>query len=635
MSENDGVLFPLLRLPVELIMEIAVWAQVIWRQETLIPHGPHSAVKRHAIAPPQTPNRERCCRHVDYSLLPSCWTASIPQTVRSPAHCMSQTCRRLRYVLLGPDSRVWRLDNALYKCIAERSGSQRHTAASPAGGAVVEYGTHTLVALQACACLLRGIEPFFGTLHELRVSMAAGGRDGTTSETEAFFISQHDKNLSPLQHFDLEIFTALRSQARPLIRAVRSPALLNSRVVNTSFFLYSEQLTSLYIHHPLSRKPRFGTGFWDALRACAAHLEYVTIDAGGGAFTAADPTALPNLRYLRLVAPARAFPWLLRPLLLPASVDIHLEPVVDWRTAASVQMAGRRPREVPFAAIEAAADAAQSPYALWRFMCALAAPEQTGVIFQHALPFHLREESLWQTQEAVGLDIRLDPSTTAFERACRRFPEIVSISFAQTPAELDAMFSDAGRDWQRSLSPVGKATTRRSLTVRDAMFKAADRERNFNPHLLTPVYDAMRHVGAIAVAGKPGGRFHVTSPIRTFTVHPDSWLPTFEYGWRSFLSPFNVIVELMIRCPYSDRDEPSPENREGHLCPAHLKALAAHLNDISPGVERPCPALRRVHIRSLTRKEGWGTLTNNWETAFNSDARLATGAHRIAVSVTD
>ncbi|KZV61153.1 hypothetical protein PENSPDRAFT_671201 [Peniophora sp. CONT] len=643
--------FRFVDLPLELVAEIALWGQLIWQKDILSIHAPFGGVQRFTGSMPQAVVRhERCCAGVDLNKLPCCLRVSIPDLARSPAHCLSQTSRRLRNFLTSSNKRIWREDNILYKANAERSGivtaevvadlvrsdeEETADAALDATSAIVitrptvGYGARTLIAPSACACLMPAM-PYYHGLRNVKVSVPWDHPIATSRNVEEFFCRKHGGQTSPLEHFDLEIFPCPRAPARSVIRGVSSEKIQTNRTINASFFFFSARLTSLYIYMPFGRTPRFGTLFWDSLTVCALSLQYITVDAGDAIVAGVVQVPLPELRYLRLVLPARECSWFLRSLTLPATLDIHLEPVVAWRRLVIPMLRDRQVFEVPFPAVEAKVEEGLRAAALWRFFTAIAAPEQTSKIFRDPPTVHVLDQSLWQNMTTAGLDVRLDPSTTAIERSCQRFPEYISIAFAASLEEMSALLADVGRDWQHSAPPMDKTSARRSVSVRDGQFDTADRDRAYEAQLVKPVYDGIRYVVNQGLSGP----FTSNCLIVRLMFHRDSYLPRDSIGWRHVLEDFDFIEDLHLLSPAFRGDAASfTANMTGFTAPVHLEALALYLNDIRDKRKCPCPVLRRIHVRHSGDENEALFEARMWK-RYNIGPRVDVGISPIAIIVT-
>ncbi|VDB96129.1 unnamed protein product [Peniophora sp. CBMAI 1063] len=633
--------FPLLHLPVELIVEIAVWGQYIWINDMFSPSSgaPH---RRLAVGLGETVIRdEDCCTHVGHAVLPSCITESFAQSVLLPAHCLRRTCTRVREALSVAEVRLGTADNAMLNFKADDAGAARRYSRDG-----VSYESRTLIASPSCTCLLRGIRNFYDTLHDVKLSLPWATR--SQPHNEDLFMRNHSAN-SPLQRFDLEYYEPSRSTTVPMfsIRAVRSLSATVSRTVNAAFFYTSPSLTALCICHVMSQSPTLGLSFWRGLALCAASLEYLTLDIPSAACVGGENFIhLPHLRYLRLVAPAADASWLLQALQLPPDLDIHLEPVYDWRAAAErvvsvmVDSGHVRPMEIPFAAMEEAADVGANvhPHGYWRFMTALTAPDQTSSIFHQPPLLHVLDENLNHAAQVAGLDIRLDPSTSPAERACIRFPEIVALYLADTLDEFLDGCADVEPDWRKSEPPGMKQKARRSLVFRDSLFSTAARENVFQPRFVKPVYDAAAYLMQLATRGKSGTAFAGFEYVNTLALHPLSWKPAYSLGWAHILEHCDGLEAIAICYErFWDDNEPFDETMEGILAPAHLEALATYLNDLRSSSGYPCRRLRRIYIRSRGDAPvhlGAAAFTERWERRFNTKRRSRSpGALYISVFI--
>ncbi|VDB98985.1 unnamed protein product [Peniophora sp. CBMAI 1063] len=448
MSEPVDV-FPILALPVELILEIKIWAQYIWVNDQFTPSS-GTPTRRQAAGPSEIMIRQdECCSRVNPAVLPSCVKTAFSRHVLSPAHCLSQTCHFLLDVVRGGDSRTWESDNALLHFKADDAGIARHSSIKN-----VAYQSQTLIASPTCTCPLNRIRAFYDSLKDVKLSLPWA--TPTHPYNNDVFTRNHIVT-SPLERFDLEYLDPPRAAdiPSPSMRFVRSNSVTFSRTIHAPFFYSSTAMTSLCIRYTIA-EPSFGQSFWSGLALCSESLEYLTLDAPSTMYIGGENfIQLRRLRYIRLVSPAAECAWLLQALQLPADVDIHLEPVYDWRWAAEqavnvlLDSGHAWPLEVPFTAMEDAADADTDlrPHGHWRFMAALAAPDQTSSIFHTPPLIHIRPENLSDKMRVVALDVRLDPSTNSAERACSRFPEIVGVAFASTLQELLDRGAAIEPDW--------------------------------------------------------------------------------------------------------------------------------------------------------------------------------------------
>ncbi|VDB94421.1 unnamed protein product [Peniophora sp. CBMAI 1063] len=590
---------PFSLIPPEVILEIALYAQDQWHTDVMSPQAPYAGVRRLDSPLPQGTMREKpCCHNLEYSVVPECYDDSLPIDGLSPAHALSLTCRWIRSLVIAFDP-LWQTESVLYRKNAENSGLY-HVYPPRSRQYTIAYGSRTLVALQACSCLLKGLSAYYPSLQSVKVAIAPAipGLPGSCAEE---FFERHNGALhSKLQHFDLEILQHSRTVDRFHVRAVRTTSLLSSRAIKSSLVFFSPRLTSLYLFYPLSLRPRLGPRFFVALVACGEKLQYLTIDAGSAVVHAMNHVALPELRYFRLVAPIREGAFLLSHLRLPAQVDIHLEPVVEWRATAPTHDDDVAPptlrSEVPFHLLDDEAETGNRRGALWRYANALATPDKTWVLFQDlhasALP---ATENLWDTLTTIALDVRLDPSASASERECARFPEVVGVSYTRSVPEMHTLLSNPGFDWKSSPPPNGKTTVRRSLTVRDGVYDAVVRDSFYRPQFLKPVYECTNFVLNTALRGKKETLFYGSPSCRSLVLHEASFIPRYSMGWESILSSFLKLELVVIRCRRIDL-EGALDLSSGHLEPAHLEALAIYLNDAGHPDHPPCVHLKQIRI---------------------------------------
>ncbi|VDB91416.1 unnamed protein product [Peniophora sp. CBMAI 1063] len=590
---------PLSLVPPEVILEIALYAQHQWHTDIMSPQAPHSAVRRLDAHLPQTTMREKpCCYNLEYSAVPECYDDSLPIVGRSPAHALSLTCRWMRSLVINFVS-LWQTESILYRKNAEYSGKYlvyRQDAREPS----VSYGSRTLVALQACSCFLKRLGTYC-QLESIKVAIAREIPGVRASDAEEFFVRYNTIAPNTLRHFDLEILQHSRTADRIHIRAVRTSSLLSSRAINTSVVFFSSQLTSMYLFYSPSLRPRLGPRFFVALLACSEQLLFLTIDAGSAVVHAMNTVTLPALRYFRLVAPIREGAFLLSHLRLPAQVDIHLEPVVEWRATVPTYDDDVEPpvlwSEVPFHLLDDEADTGNRRGAIWRYVNALAAPDKTSALFRDFHPTAFpAPENLWDTLTTVALDVRLDPSASSSERECERFPEAVGVYFTKDLHGMHTLLSDPGLDWAHSLPPTAKTTVRRSLIVRDGVYDSVIRDSLYRPQYLKPVYECIDFVLTAALQGGGRGLFYGTPSCRCLVLHEASFKPRFSMGWDSILSSFLGVERIVIRCQQINLDDTLRPSSEGCLEAAHLEALAIYLNDAAPPGRHPCIYLKEIHL---------------------------------------
>ncbi|KZV68689.1 hypothetical protein PENSPDRAFT_666255 [Peniophora sp. CONT] len=636
MSQSLPTYFRLADLPAELIIEITIWAQVLWREESFAAQGSYARAKRYAVRAPVAGvvdeysqggvncngERPRCLRHY------------VPLSARSPAHAMSQTGRWLRRLLLNDNSAIWRLDNALYKEIAERSGVRHPKADIPMRIMSnqlprVEYGTGTLIAEDVCECLMTVLHAVFSALEDVKIALPRDYTDALRPIRDEFFVKAPLWASRTLKRFTVEIYTPESefqriTHMRP--QCVESPGLLQGCFANTNFYYYSSCLTSLYIHQDLPRTPQFTDSLSSALNACAAHLECLTIDAGGARFMMLDVVVLSRLQRLRVLASDEDCWRFLTSLRLPLDVDIHLEPVVEWRALCS----SVRSHVVPFAPIDHSAEHAGG--GLRRYANALAAPDQMRLIFRRDSSLTVPSAGAWETLTTLALNVGLDGSTSRSERACGRFPEYVTVAFAESVPEMEALLAEPGRHGHNSSPRREGQAPRRSLTVRDGEISDQERARSHNTNLAKPLYDSIRHVlNTILSDRETDAALRVHPGAKHLVLDRATWLPIWSLGWLYMLDALDDVVSITFLCPpWPHGDAVFAENVEGYLIPAHLEAMAQCLNEPGQGRTYICPELERIELRRYADGEPSRlALSRRFESLFNGKGRAHAGAKRI------
>ncbi|VDB84693.1 unnamed protein product [Peniophora sp. CBMAI 1063] len=642
---------PILRfdkLPAELISSIIYFAQIAWHNEHFAAQAPYVGVKRYQVSEPASvsapPSISPCCNGTRWdSSRPICIRSdsgkALPPHLPSPAHSASLVSRKLRDALID-ESRIWKLDNTLYPAIANLSGEHRTTSS---GRQVIQYGARSLIALDVCICVLAGISPFYSSLERVKLRLPWLGDGSLLSELRQFLRDVRGRADSPLRYFDLEalVENAFRVAARGhwRVTAIESENLRSSRFSGGNLFYYSRTLQSLYLHQgPNSNVVFFGSSLSIALSACSVTIEFLTIDiAGGVAAELEDSVAFPKLRHFRLCMDSGFATLLLCWMVLPYALDLHLELVEFWRKSFTTKHPGVY--EVPFWP----SMYAPPVHLLWRrpqdFAQSLYQPHCTSTIAHPGAaphPAHVGDpaESLWQRSIAVmGLDVRLDPSIKANEPVAARFPELVSISLAESVEALVPVARDpVGRDWQGSQELEGKIAARRSLTFRDGQFTARRRERDFNNQYPKALYDTLRYV-LNAVPGPSTTGFE--RRVEVFVFAKDSWLPDRSLAYQHILERFISLRSILFdSAPLAD-DAHFRQNMEGCLAFAHLDALALYLNSPGPAGAYPCPALEVIRIAgepALPPIDDGRSRAEAWDTFWNSAGRLACGVPRIRLT---
>ncbi|VDC06047.1 unnamed protein product, partial [Peniophora sp. CBMAI 1063] len=513
MSEPRAPSFRFTDLPAELVVSIILLAQTAWHKEQFSAQAPYAGVKRYEVSRPPSASSAvlPCCDGLrwDFSR-PTCILSSsdLPAGLPSPAHSASQVCRWLRGILLEENSAIWRLDNTLYPSIAQRSGETRTILH---GQTILGYGALSLVAVDVCICVLRGLSSFYSSLQWVKLRLPWSGDRSLVHELQQFLYNNRGRANSPLRHFDLEALDPKPLQVGRRgnwhVTAVESEELQASRFSGTDIFYYSKTLNSLCLHHrPDSDIVFFGVSLSTGLSACAATIEFLTIDIGGRVGADIEGSvAFPKLRHFRLCTDPGFAPLLLRWMILPYALDLHLEVIESWRKSFVTKHAGIY--ELPFWPSEHAPPLLFLFRQPQDFVQSLAQPHRTTTI-QPNLEAHYPvaaddpAEMLWRRSTSViGLDVRIDPSTKSREPAAARFPELVGVTFAESVDELRPVLEDpVARDWERSRDLEGKTAARRSLTFRDGQFSERERARDFNSQCPKALYDTLRYV----LAAVPG-----------------------------------------------------------------------------------------------------------------------------------
>ncbi|VDB87274.1 unnamed protein product [Peniophora sp. CBMAI 1063] len=580
---------PILRfdkLPAELISSIIYFAQIAWHNEHFAAQAPFAGVKRYQVsgsasAPPSIP---QCCNGIRWdSSRPICIRSdsgkALPPHLPSPAHSASLVSRKLRDALID-ESRIWKLDNTLYPAIAKLSGEHRTTSS---GRQVIQYGSRSLIALDVCTCFLLSVRAFYSSLERVKLRLPWSG-DGTLgSELQQFLRDTRGGADGHLRHVDVEAL-----DADPLHIA-------------------------------------------QGLRPCSRTLEFLTIDiAAGFVAEVQGSVTFPRLRYFRLCTHRMCGAALLRWMVLPYALDLHLEPVVYWRKS----FTARHPTiyEVPFWPSRYAPEERFEGEWRWiqKFAKTLDQPHRTAAIHSatpdHHVAFGDPADILSRrSATVVGLDVRIDPSTKPHEPAAAKFPELVSLTLAESAAELRPVLHDpVGRDWERSQELQGKIAARRSLTFRDGQFSAYDRARDFNSQYPKALYDTLYYVIHAPVS------WAVAAQELVFAK--DSWLPDRSLGYQHILQCFNSIRALHVDSPALPPDVQFTQNMEGCFTADHLQALALSLNIPTSAGNYVCLALEHIHLRVPEETlKGW-IAPIDWDGMLNSPGRLASRARKIRLS---
>ncbi|VDC04632.1 unnamed protein product [Peniophora sp. CBMAI 1063] len=621
-------------LPAELVGSIILLAQTAWHNEHFSAQAPYAEVKRYAVTqPPSAPSAVLpCCNGVRWDLTrPSCIKVSGPPLhLRSPAHSVSQVSQRLRNILLEENSAIWALDNTLYPAIARRSG-ERRTISN--GRTTIEYGARSLIAVDVCTCVFRGLRSFYSSLERVKLRLPWSGDGTLASELQQFVRDTRGGADSSLRHIDVAALDAdplhVPDGLRRRMTAIERFGLLTSLNDGGNTFHYSKVLTSLHLQQGPDADVVFGTSLSTALSACAETIVFLTIDVAAGSVAEIQGNlTFPRLRYFRLCTHPTFGAILLRWMVLPYALDLHLEPVDSWRGCFTDKHPGIF--EVPFWPSKHAPVGLFNAEHRWPrdFARSLAQPHKTSTIHSptnESYSFDAGDPAtaLWQrSTEVMGLDVRINPSITIHEPVAAKFPELVSLTMAESVDELRPVLQDpVGRNWERSRELDGKVAARRSLTFRDGQFSAHDRARDFNSQYPKALYDTLRY--ALAVM-RPS-----TMGLQELVLAKDSWLPDRSLGYLHILERFTALRALHFDSPALPPDVNFKQNMEGCFTAEHLHALALSLNVPGRGGRHLCPVLEDIHLRVAEEKVmSWSGL-GDWDSALNSPARLASGARRI------
>ncbi|VDB84694.1 unnamed protein product [Peniophora sp. CBMAI 1063] len=632
------------KLPAELISLIIYHAQITWHNEHFAVQAPYAEeVNRYEPPPPgSAPSHVlACCNGArsDFSR-PTCICSdsgrALPNHLPSPAHSASLVSKKLRGVLEG-NSHIWQLDNTVYPAIARRSGERRTTSR---GQTVIEYGSRSLVALDVCACLLRGLRLFYSSLESVKLRLPWSGDRSLGSELRQFLRDIRGGENSPLRSFDMEALDAdpfhVRDGVRRRMTALESVNLRRSWFYRGNVYYYSNTLISLCLRQGPGTSMVFGSALSIGLSACADALEYLTIDIPEG-FVAdiEDSITFLRLRYFRLCTDPLFGAVLLGRLVLPYALDFHLEQVESWKECFTAKHQGTY--QVPFWPSE-------SPDPLdWRrppaFAQDLAEPHRTRLIHssnpaEHQENVADQAEPLWRRSTAViGLDVHIDPNTEPFEPAAARFPASVSVALAESVDELRPVLRDpVGRDAGGSRELGDKLAARRSLTFRDnevpSRPRCLTRPRDIEVNTQYPkaLYDTLQYVLSLVPDAKASAS---ERRVREFVFAKDSWLPDRSLGYQHILGRFTALTVLHFDGPLLSGRVQFKQNMEGCLAFEHLHALAYALNAPGTGGVYLCPALEVIHLKAPVERLLSLQERVDWIETINSPDRLAFGAQRI------
>ncbi|KZV61567.1 hypothetical protein PENSPDRAFT_693318 [Peniophora sp. CONT] len=595
-------------LPVELISEIAIFGQLIWLEEKC---------KRRTSTPgtlrslPLVLNQDDC-RGVTAGLVEEC-LADKPILSPEPAHALMDTNSRLRQVL-HDNKTVWRQANTLLSSNARLSGERsRPPPELAAVGAQFSYPSDTFVGENICYCpFIRYIEPFYPTLRVVKISMPwADFMQPDKTSMAYFFCRHHSQDFSPLEFFDVELHEDIYVSPEFLL-AYRSPAIQTCRVRNMNVFFYGPLLKELEIAFPFGNRHYFGPGLLNALDRCS-NLQLFTFMGGscemievalGNAFDDEIPPAvhLPTLRYLRLLLPADVVSQLLPLMILPACVDIHLEPVLSWRAAASLYVTAGQTSFISHAG------ASSGTHHLWQYAATLAAPARAPAAFevppQFEMPTGGQEADILRSMSTVAMDIRFNPATWSPLHEIQQFPEVIGFSLGRNVE--DVVLPLENEIYALSTpSAMHGARVRRSIAVRNEptdMESARSWPESFG-------YAAIRQVALLLMDGQAKTPYPGLGVVNSFVVVEGSWLPGTPSAWGYVLEAFDGITELIIRATDV----------------ASLESLAIYLQG-----QRDSVPVRRLQIISLPQcsalDEPTASLCRRLNGVTNTEKRLASGA---------
>ncbi|VDB96109.1 unnamed protein product [Peniophora sp. CBMAI 1063] len=230
-------------------------------------------------------------------------------------------------------------------------------------------------------------------------------------------------------------------------------------------------------------------------------------------------------------------------------------------------------------------------------------------------------EELWRRSTVVmGLDVRIDPNTKAGEPAASRFPELVSISLAESVEELRPILQDpVGRNAGGSRELDNKVAARRSIAFRDGQFFAQDRERSFNSQYSKALYDTLRYT----LRPTPSHR------VQELVFAKDSWLPDSPAGYQHVLESFTALKAIHFDSPTLPGGVEFDGRVEGGLAFEHVYALAWYLNTAARDGQYPCPTLDAVHLQTAPDTVLDGLLQVVKDTLMNSSGRTRSGLPHI------
>ncbi|VDB90256.1 unnamed protein product [Peniophora sp. CBMAI 1063] len=626
-------------LPAELVSLVLYWAQLSWHEEHFSAQAPYiglpyTGLRRYRVPQPAS-TLLPCCngKQQDFGGC-SCikLPLGLPSALPSPAYRAAQVSKRLRAVLLE-DTNIWQLDNTLYKAVATRS--QPEIASD--GRSIVDPGARSLIAVDVCTCVLPGVMPFYSSL--VRVKL----RVPWSSEIRQFLQDQAGRGDSPLRYFDLEALDPNTEQVevgpRHVMQALESTGLLVSRFSRGNIFYISNTLTNLNLEN-IDDYMDLDDCLEKGFRAFAGTLEFLTINIRRGfECTQIDSVYdFPRLCYLRLCAHPSSAAVVLAAMVMPHSIDLHFEQSESWRWYCPRRMPNTS--HVPFFSAEQIR--MRADFVGWNpedFAQSLAQPERTAIIHADPIAPDLTVglpspgEAMWRrSSRVIGLDVRIDPFLEPHQFASTRFPELVSVTFAESVRELRPVLQDpVGRDWKGSLAVHEKTAARRSITFRDSQDVHHDRLQRSQAMFPEALHDTLRYVlGFVPSQRILGSEQHVQEIV----FAKDSWLPDQDLGYKSILDRFTKLKALHFDSLPLSPDEPFTHDMEGRLAPVHLDALVLYLDRPAPGGAFPCPNLEIVQLRFPPQTlHSWNIPAWRWDDLMNSSQRIAAGACKIHLTV--
>lgn len=588
----------------ELICKIAVVAEQAWRAERLDKCAVNTQLD------PSPLINQGDCRGVTSGLVKACLRDG-PLELREPAASLMQTCRRLRDVL-KENKAAWKEVNTLLHAFAILAGPpSAPPLALAAAGARFSYGSTVFDANNVCSCVMAGLDAFFATLSYVRMSLpwADPSQRGHTSVAH-FFPQHHSQEASPLVYFNLDLHEDIYITPEFLL-ALRSPRVQTCIVKNASIFFFGLCLEVLSITFPFCNLHYFGPSLLNALTRCP-NLQSFTFDGGhceiiesalGDTFNDELPATvhLRALRYLRLLLPTAGSRELLMRLVLPAGIDIHLEPVLTWSA----------PESALYQTEEAPSGQAFADDDLWQYAAAIVAPASARDAFmtpsQFTMPAAGSEWDVLQAVSTITMDVR---STLRDGREPGdRIPDMIRFTASTGPLEAPSL--DDGDRVTRGAA-VAQSRSGRSLTVRHAGW-TREEPWNGRPSVWPTEVGcaAIEHVARTFIRGRKNTPYQGLGLVRALAIDEDSWVPTASQAWERVLAPFDDITDLTILCH--------------KLCVAQLEGLATCLR-AHHNTSHPLPALQTLRLSGCPLGDTPAVCARRMEIAVNGPSRRSSGA---------